>query len=115
LMVYRANFALLAGSPMWSIAPGEQFYVFAEGDGDFVVFVKEELNGEDVKGFEHVVDVLRGRNRLAGTVRANVCPEATGIYAEIYRVGKFGLEFVWKMERSSPPRLRIAREEVLAV
>jgi len=74
-MVYKANFALMSGSPRWSVAPGVQVYVFGEG----------------------------------------VCPEATGIYAEIYRVGRFGLEPVWKMERSSPPRLRIAREEVLAV
>jgi hypothetical protein len=114
-MVYRANFALMSGSPRWSVAPGEQVYAFAEGDGDFVVFVKEELNWEDTEGLEHVVDILRGRNRLAGMVRANVCPEATGIYAEIYRVGRPGLELVWKMERSSPPRLRVAREEVLAV
>jgi hypothetical protein len=114
-MVYRANFALMSGSPRWSVALGEQVYVFAEGDGDFVVFVKEELNWEDTAGLEHVVDILRGRNRLAGTVRANVCPEATGICAEIYRVGRPGLEPVWKMERASHPRLRVAREEVLAV
>ncbi|MEM2233680.1 MAG: hypothetical protein QXP81_09115 [Nitrososphaerota archaeon] len=109
---YRAYF-LLDRAPRWSVREGDHVHVFAEGPGTIVVLIRQERRGADTESMEDVIDVLRGRERVVGTVRVRVAPDATGIYAEIYAHGRHGLERVWRMPRTVPPRLAVERPEVL--